>query len=182
MANVNYDGMGALFNVAADEQIGEEALAAPAGPEDKFVPVGADAPGHRLVGNIDVQGPAIESFPETEAYRRNGAAIVGLDIEETGGLLSKSIKGLVHGQVGSVARHPSPKELRRADGFLSGMRIHLGKGRREDVFHFFGLYRIIGPCEHIKMGLDRETLVTDGFVKEIIGGIAADSILPRIGG
>jgi hypothetical protein len=32
------------------------------------------------------------------------------------------------------------------------------------------------------MGLDGKALVTDGLIKEIIGGIAADGIFPRISG
>jgi len=125
VSRVHQQDVRALLVIVAHEMVGEEGLAAARRPQDEFVAVGRDAPPHRLVRDIQMDGPATEPVRHLDAEGREGGGVVRLPDEEAGRLFDERMEGLLGGKIALSAGDARPIKGRRIHGIVPGLAAHL---------------------------------------------------------
>ena len=129
VSRIHQQDVRALLVIVAHEMVGEEGLAAARRPQDEFVAVGRDAPLHRLVRDVQMDGPAAEPVRHLDAEGREGGGMVRLPDEEAGRLFDERVEGLLGGKITLPAGDARPVKGRRVHGIVPGLAAHLCQGR-----------------------------------------------------
>ena len=129
VSRVHQQDVRALLVIVAHEMVGEEGLAAARRPQDEFVAVGRDAPLHRLVRDIQMDGPAAEPVRHLDAEGREGGGMVRLPDEEACRLFDERVERLLRRKITLPAGDARPVKGRRVHRVVPGLAAHLCQGR-----------------------------------------------------
>ena len=176
VSRVHQQDVRALLIIIAHKMVGEEGLAAARRPQDEFVAVRDDAPSHRFVRDVQVQGPAAEPVRHLDAEWRGRGRIVRLPDEETCRLLDERMERLLRRKIPLAAGNGSPVEGRRVHGVVPGLAAHQGQCRTGVVLDIPQSFPAVRPGHDIAVAAYGDQAEGMRLVQVFLDPLAVDLV------